>query len=523
VKGTERIQGALLLTIILFMAVVLSSCIQRNTSDTEDAGPSGTVSTEEFSQNSTPTPKPTPKPTPTGTPTPTPEPVSVYIPREVLPDGRLFDQEYYAVLPGEGAYYNVFDCYGKLIDSFFYDTGYGDEPIGLLKGDELAMFHLLNEDKVRTIKFTDQKYTHSDLNSCGNGLYQMWYGEDTQKIVLYDNAGNHIRTMSFDDEAGLFWGNMGVRSHGDEIVVICTSQPREWDGYLEDTTTTVYFIGMDGTINDKVEVKSYDFTLFARKYLGPDYYNETISDLDGNVLMEDVSYYFFSTFFGYPDSPYRLEISDYFVKDGKVYDASLQPVKQDTVGADGNLIYGLEYDVSGIICTAVYSNSGYEFDGYYDSSQLTAIGYKDKQVGVKTSQGEYVIDIETGLKFGGINHYGYLLHDEHKGTIQIISLETREVLCTISGEPPYSLPEEYFILSTVREVDGDQVYGQVIYDREGNRRYAGENIGMRIMPGENILLYRGPYVGIADLNGEWILKTLTWEMTRDAEEVEPFY
>lgn len=44
-------------------------------------------------------------------------------------------------------------------------------------------------------------------------------------------------------------------------------------------------------------------------------------------------------------------------------------------------------------------------------------------------------------------------------------------------------------------------------------------MGAMCLPGEYILLYRGPYVGIADLNGEWIMKTLTWEMTRDAENI----
>lgn len=469
----------------------------------------------------TPTPKPTGKPTPT--PSPSPEPSSVYIPGEELPDGRLFDEKYYAVLPGEGAYYNVFNCYGEMIDSFFFDTGYGDEPIGLLTEEELSLYHRLNSEKVKLIKFTDQEYSHSDLISYENGFYQMWYGESSLKAVLYNKDGKHIRTLSFDNEPDQFWANLDIICHGEETVVVCWSQPGDWDGFLNDTTTTVFFISRDGTISDKIEVERPNFILIGRKYISTD--DDTISDLNGNILMKDVSYlHMFSTRIGYGDSPYEVVISDYFIKDGVVFDSSLRPVAKNTTLPDGNLIYDLEYDVSGIPCKAVYDKCGNDFDWPYDISQLTAIGFKDQQVGVKTAHGEYVIDLEDGQKFCGINQFGYLLYDEYHNTIQIASLETRKVLCSINAEPPYSIPDDYFVLGTNTIANGENVRDWFIYDKEGNRRYeVAYFFPEEIMPGEYILLYRGPYVGIADLNGEWILKTLTWEMKRDAAEVEAYY
>ena len=51
----------------------------------------------------------------------------------------------------------------------------------------------------------------------------------------------------------------------------------------------------------------------------------------------------------------------------------------------------------------------------------------------------------------------------------------------------------------------------------GNIQYVTQHADIFTTQGEYILLYRGPYVGIADLNGEWIMKTLTWQLTRDAK------
>jgi hypothetical protein len=532
----KRIIPISIAVVVLVCAIFLVFSYMRGERTTADKQEITEATVEETSRIETsptptlqPTKKPTPRPTvqPTPTLTPTPTPVSVYIPREDLPDGRLFDQEYYAVLPGEGAYYNIFDCYGNQIDSFFYDTEYGDEPIGLLTIDELSHFHLLNTDTFQVVEFTDQEYWHTDLTSNKNGFYQMWYGQDTQKVVMFNEEGKHIRTLSFEDESDQLWELIDIACQGEEMVVIYMSYPREGDDDLQDITTTVYFVGKDGTINDLVKVDDYDFELFARKYLGPGYEGDTITDLNGKVLIKDVTYYEHSMAFGYPDSPLMVAISDYFMKDGKVYDESFLPVKKDTVSTDGNLIYGVDYDVAGISCTAAYSNRGVSFYWWDEDSELTAIGYTNNQIGVKRNQGEYVLDMEEGQTFCGINQYVYLLRNEEDGAIQIVSLETREVLNTISGDPSdIVMADEYFLMctgNTYGGIDGSRYIGFILYDKDGNRRYAGEEMSVMCMPGEYIMLYRGPYVGVADLNGEWIMKTLTWEMTRDAEEVEYSY
>lgn len=61
-----------------------------------------------------------------------------------------------------------------------------------------------------------------------------------------------------------------------------------------------------------------------------------------------------------------------------------------------------------------------------------------------------------------------------------------------------------------------------IIDNNGNIRYSSTSSYAETTHGDFIVLYRGPYVGIADLNGEWILKSLQWEQTRDQDYVYPW-
>jgi len=49
-----------------------------------------------------------------------------------------------------------------------------------------------------------------------------------------------------------------------------------------------------------------------------------------------------------------------------------------------------------------------------------------------------------------------------------------------------------------------------------------EGSTVSVTHGAYIVLYRGPYVGIADLNGGWIVKSLDWNLSRDEVYVNPW-
>jgi len=116
------------LAVIVFVIAGASACsvhAKAGSTSIKDTGIPDATTAEMPTLTPTPTVKPTPTPTPT--------PASVYIPRETLPEGQLLETGYYAVLPGEGAFCNVYDCFGKQIDSFLFTNGRVIRPLVYLR------------------------------------------------------------------------------------------------------------------------------------------------------------------------------------------------------------------------------------------------------------------------------------------------------------------------------------------------------------------------------------------------------
>jgi hypothetical protein len=505
------------LVLILAMIACILACVSgcrvliMNRSDSTDSTNSAEV-TERM------TPTPTKKPTPT----PTPTPASVYIPREELPDGRLFEEGYYAVLPGEGAFYNVFDCNGQQIGSFPFSDGESIPPSGLLTEKGLSDFHRLNESDVQIIVPVGE-YGENYLNSNENGFYQINY--DERQVILYNTVGKHIRTLNSPGGTDLSFFDIVVACYGEETVVSFTSSNWEKTSFL----TAIYFVALDGKINDLCFSKDLPNRvdgLLGRKYFLVDQgaWDRTscdVYDMDSNLIMQNVSAMeSFSLVLCSYEASTLIYISDYYMKDEKTYNASLQAVEKNTVAADGDLIYGVEYDVEGISCMAEYWKQTNAYDSYTREHGLIAVGTSGDQMAIKTRESEYVITCND-FKYYDMNEHLLVLSDSY-GTFQVISLDTGEVLHTINNSQQVHVTDEYLLIDS-SEYDEDwwpQV--QYIIDKNGSIRYFTQNSHIQITSGENIILRRGPYQGIADLNGDWIIKTLTWEMTRDDVYVDPW-
>jgi hypothetical protein len=76
-----------------------------------------------------------------------------------------------------------------------------------------------------------------------------------------------------------------------------------------------------------------------------------------------------------------------------------------------------------------------------------------------------------------------------------------------------TLAEDYIIVRYYS--DYSNCYRSYVIDKYGNLRYYSEKNYIEATGGPYLFLQRGPYVGLADLNGDWILKTLDWELTSD--------
>jgi len=530
----------LALILSLALSLSLSGCSDpgktvTSSKETSSKAASSSVTTEQTeTPASAPAATPTPEPTQNPTPTPNPDPQSVYIPRDPLPGGRLIEEGLFAVIPGEGAYYNVFDCYGKQVDSFLFKDAESMPPIGIFTEQELSKFRRVNQKDVQTLLPEDPEQYNNLLKSTANGFYQISRDNgNNSKVILYNIAGKPVRTLTYP----------GFENSSTDIALICIGDETviSFQSYVwqEKTNTpiysiTIYFIARDGTINNKceaIDLPGKPVELLDRKYFiarsgeaeATDY---SMIDFDGNVIMNGVllldDLYQNPNMLVTTEASTLIYINSYYSKDGKLYDSSFNPVEKNEIGSDGKLIYGNEYDVQGITCKADQYKQGSAFNRNYDYSQLIAIGTSGDKMAIKTQDAEYVID-RNGAAFYGMNNHVVVLGPADGNNNQIISLDTGKVLCSIGHASGVNIADEYIVIYTGGYDPNSGISGAAyIIDNNGNIRYMTEGSTIDVTHGEYIILRRGPYVGIADLNGDWIVKSLSWNLSRDEVYVDPW-
>lgn len=517
-RSIKRLGFFAAITVIVCAMAVTSACnlyVKQETTTIADTKITDTTDT------ATPSPTPTSKPTLIPTPIPIPTPVTVFVPRETLPDGQLFEAGYFAVLPAEGAVYSVFDCFGQQIDSFRFTDGESNVPIGLFTEKELAVYDRINQKNVKTILTQNADGYTNALHSFENGFYQVDY--ENRKVILYNAQGVLVQTIISPLTGGDNWADIVVTCFDDETVVSFSSNT--WTETSSSYSIAIYFASSYGTIQNTFiaqNLPSKPLGLVGRQYLLLDLRDEgdwsgehcTLIDFSGAVIMEDV---FIET-----TTPYTLwsqegetyvRVSDYFLKDGITYDSSLQPVAKNTLDAEGDLIYGVEYDVGGIVCTATRDNQGSSYYNYAERPERVAVGTKDNQMAIKTKNVECVFDCY-GASFYGMNDQVVLLQNK-SSEILLVSIATGKVIQTIEHARFVQIADMYVLVYLRSDPTTGQPTDGYIVDKDGNIRYQMHDLQVETTSGEYIILHRGPYVGIADLNGDWYIKALTKEMSMD--------
>jgi hypothetical protein len=449
------------------------------------------------------------------TPTPTPKPSSIDMPIEEPQDIPLFEEGYYAVLQGEGANYNVFDCYGNPVGNFLYYGSDNYRPRGIMSEKQLTYLYRFYQKDIQTVLPLNDKSGFSTLHSSLNGFYQV--DEIEGQVALYNTEGKHIQTLTCPWDVGDYVPII-VTCYGDETVVSFS----KIDSSTKTRSRAIYFVALDGTINDTCIFKGIDdyvVGILGRKYIVvSNEYGEQDCDLydtDGILVKENVSIaHWYHQSVSYPKWDF-LDVFDYYTSDEQTFDASFQPVKKNTVEADGALICGVEYDVEGITCKAEYFRGGYYLEGRWIDQELIAVGTSGDQMAIKTTEEEYVITCND-LKFYAINMHVLVLLDS-QGAYQVVSLDTGAVLYTIENGDYFEVANEYIYIFR-EDYNNELGISCFVIDKDGNARFSSQNAYCSSTLGENIILYRGPYFGIANLDGEWLIKTLNIELKRDAKQ-----
>ena len=503
--------------LILFLSasVFVSACALQTIRERETDAPE--ITTTESRQETTvaPTPEPTstPKPTSRPTSTPAPTPTTVYIPPETLPDGQLFEDKYYLILPGEGAIYNVFDCKGEIVETY-HALAYGST--GLFEKEQVEQIILYAEKSTSdSFEYDPETGVVTYKETFPGGYLQCTFADENEygRIVTGKET---IRILRDDPDAYLSgYGTSPLSGYTGVLVTVC-----HYSGTYYSYDVFYAQIKKDGTVISRRSVENLpgfpvqfpgEDLVIIGKYApgGSDSYD--LTDLYGNILLENVD--------PIPENMVvGVSFFEYYLKKGIAYDTSLKPVPADTLTADGHLIPGVTYHVEGIPCS-VLNETNYSGGAVWVSEEWIpldiAFGRDGDTIAIKTEWGECVIH-GTKAALMDVNSSFVLLDD-----LSVYSFETGEFLFDAGMEdmnfalPSCSLAKDYIIVRYAR--DDSNYYRCYVIDKEGNFRYYSEKNWINTTDGPYLFLQRGPYVGLSDLNGDWILKTLDWTLTNDSD------
>jgi hypothetical protein len=288
-----------------------------------------------------------------------------------------------------------------------------------------------------------------------------------------------------------------------------------YGGNAEDSYLKVFYvrINADGSVASNLEIDDLPVSpiqIVGEKHVIFCDYDDAmkemwyLTDLSGNIVMEDVTPILVNDAAMLTQGMGSAYIYDYFMKDGQVYDAQLNPVPEETRSADGRMIPGVKYYVDGIACEV--------WDGFEDSDRMpqsfeysVATGQgEDGSIAVKCDWGECVInDVGDDVYVKGVNSSLLVLSN-----YTIYSIITGEFIANTrfgnASGPQIEIADEYLLLN--------YEFGFSIIDNDGNLRYVSDS-GIsdsgtpRTTSGEYFLLWNDSVCILADLNGETVLES----------------
>lgn len=501
--------------LIFFLSALIftGACgIERIREKETDVAPESTTVERREETTVAPTPEPTAKPVPRPTQLPSPTPETVYIPPKTLPGGQLFEDEYYLILPGEGAIYNVFDCKGEIVKTY-HAMAYG--TIGLFEKEQAERIIQYAEKREWNPYEYDPETGEVIYKEEFPGGYLQYTSPDEEE---YCRIVTEKETIRFNkDDPDTYLNNYGTTPLFDRTAVcVILSRHIEAGVKSQDVCDVFYMeIEKDGTVVSQRNLKDLpgrpvqligDDIMILEELVQDWNVVWNLTDLSGNILIEDVGPIMLDPVAG-------ISFYDYYLKDGIAYDENMHPVPDETLTADGCMIPGVTYLIEGIPCTLLNEENYNGTEFFWWAPIDIAIGEDDDNIAIKTEWGDCVIH-GTKAAVRDVNSSFVLLDD-----LSVYSFKTGEFLFDVRVEdtnfdpPSCSLAEDYIIVRYAR--DDSYYYRCYVIDNDGNLRYYSEKSWINTTDGPYLFLERGPYVGLSDLGGEWILKTLNWNLTND--------
>ena len=413
---------------------------------------------------------------------------------------RLFQDGEYAVLPSENAMYVVYNEFGEPITSFKYNE------YEAWIGDLMDVYDVYSDDGVFSMddilrrRQNGARHMIDDLiwvtriyDDCGMTITNR-DGEEIARIDIEEGFKERLAygaIVRYGENYAAFFADFAGRALGDMIIIdklgnrLGTVDTDKLDGAICGSfgtmlvlLTDVYDYGAPFfLVNDEQQIVYNNAHIIFNSAYSPEdelgimiYDVDCIVDEDGNVIDKAGN-----TLGNYADQPgFGGDCYTHLMQDGFVEGVCYE--------YDGWKSNGTCYNYA--IGTAVCGNDG----------ENTYVAAADGAVYTIPN-----INLKEVYNFNGELLYGY---DDASDTSVIIKYDTCEVIW--SGSFSAQLSKYCAIVNL-------ESGGYVVIDNDGNQRYstaAAENAVRCSGVGPYLTVKRGPYIGITDLDGNWLVKTI---------------
>ena len=440
-------------------------------------------------------------------------------------DKDLWDKDYYAVLPSEGGNMRVYDNRGQSIGSFAVrGLGLHDGlPYGMYTAQELAEQVLFANGKQKipapeTIQFPTNSYAGGFLRyDWAGGMLYVYDKDFTLRYTVPAEQGIEESAYYYDETAAILpLGENELIFFYHKGVCLIRPQIRTKDGKL------VSYPKLKDADGKDVQI----IGVFAEKYLigvskdGKYSFYDTTESLVVKDVVPIVQE--FLGFVGDRTTKSWVELAfsaRCFVKNGWLYGADLRAASPAKL-LPANLDFGYNYwETDGFIQGMICDIDGVASSGAVKESEGGAFiqGYANGYLHVKRGERTYRFAVDgKNVDLWDLNDKFALFYrggeNNTWGEYEVQILKTGE---RILGNRYYiRLKGEYCIFQKKYWDNSTDEPNEYALDENGDKVL---HFNMtQLLPGGMILLRRGPYIGIADVDGNWLVKTLWAYLANDS-------
>lgn len=447
---------------------------------------------------------------------------------ETLDSGADFrpicDEDEYVLIPSGSNRGEIYDSQGNCkggCRAYMYNaaTIKKDSVVGYMSGDTWQVFSMAELKNI--LELSSEEYS---VETCEDVCLTI--NRNTGKLSLYDCRGNVMYTSNESEWAeGKYDGRiLGL----DSGYLMCTFKSEE-TGRIPSIGPV--WVSKDGQSNKVITARSLieGFTDWSIQSFG-DYvfvYDSnrmegTVYDLEGNVLLDQL----FNCLAPYTDDKWYYDYNYYIpaavvlkkadgmyiAYDTKLQEISMFPAEDDgfpDCGYAGGFLQGAAYEqLGGRVCEGFMRYRDKTWHPYTKTEKgyLVYVDGQQMEIALEPWQNPwYFNDSYITAVYNGNSSYEEYLVDRKTGAV------LQEICWDDVSGGSFELGEDFCIVSKMKCEDDIYSNSFSILDKNQEICYSQDNGSAATWKNGYITLKRGIYYGIADREGNWIVRTIFGE------------